>query len=209
MSEKIYAIDIVFLPPENIMDLSISINKTLNSLTKESELILDKKGCLPHISVAMGSIKESDLVSLKDDLKKISDRYLPYFASIEKFAVVMTSANEKVSGIDLNKDNRIIEIQNDIASALLKYHTGNITEEMVYNNNNPVSQFTLEYSSDYLQKSTGENYSPHITLGNGDVSKLNPCPGLPFRFTCNKIAVCHLGNNCTCPKILFEISSGI
>jgi hypothetical protein len=62
-----------------------------------------------------------------------------------------------------------------------------------------VAPSTLEWIRTYPQKSSYENFRPHITLGYGQVP-----PGLsfPIPFTAARLALCHLGNHCTCREML-------
>jgi hypothetical protein len=47
------------------------------------------------------------------------------------------------------------------------------------------------------KRSSFNDYSPHITLG---ISKLKG-KAVDINFTASKIAICHLGNYCTCRRM--------
>jgi len=198
------AIDIVLLPPPAIADSAVKINKMLNDYFKNKTIVLDKKTCLPHISLAMGSITSENLEILLDDLLLISDKYLPYEASFKGYAAVKTSENKVVSGIDIIKNEVISNLQDEINTSFSKFNNGVVTPDMIYPDETEITDFTLEYSANYLKNSAGDNFSPHITLGNGNVYELKNIPVIPSKFICENIAVCHLGNNCTCRDILWK-----
>jgi hypothetical protein len=61
-----------------------------------------------------------------------------------------------------------------------------------------VTESTLAWIRDYREKSSFERFFPHITLGYG---RLADFP-FPARFTAPRLALCHLGNHCTCRRIL-------
>lgn len=63
------AIDIVLLPPEEIMNKAIEINQQL----ADDGIKLNKKDCLPHISLCMGVISEEDLPEINQ--YGVSDQY--------------------------------------------------------------------------------------------------------------------------------------
>jgi len=196
------AIDIVLLPPLGIMDKALKINRMLNELSGSNTLVLDENSCIPHISVAMGTLNTAYIVEFYDSLADIAKKYLPYRAEYKGLATVKTSENEVFSGIDIIKDDCITELQEEIKDLLLSYNSDEITSDMVYPDNKKITEFTLNYSSGYLNNSTGDNFSPHITLGYGDVYDLKNVPVIPSSFNCTGIAICHLGNHCTCKKLI-------
>ena len=200
------AVDIVLLPPLEIMDKALKINRMLNDFSGNKTIVLDKQNCIPHISISMGTLNTAYMVEFYDDLKDIAKKYLPYRAEYKGLAAVKTSENEVVSGIDIIKDDCITDLQNDIKNLLLSYNSGEVTSDMVYPDDKKITEFTLNYSSGYLKNSTGDNFSPHITLGYGDVYDLKNVPVIPSSFECTGIAVCHLGNHCTCKKIIRKYS---
>lgn len=204
MNSEYKAIDIVLIPPPDIAKTAVKINRLLNSLTGDNSLVLDLKSCIPHVSLAMGTVKTDSLESLSDELDNICKKYLPLEAGSKDFNAVKTSDNSLVSGIDIVKDDVISNLSEDIISAFQKYNLKRVSENMVYPDNNKITKFTIEYSSDYLFNSTGINFSPHITLGNGNIYDLKQIPVLPSKFIFENLAVCHLGNHCTCREILWQ-----
>jgi hypothetical protein len=72
-----------------------------------------------------------------------------------------------------------------------------VTAEMVLNPPMP-GESTLLWIKNYPQKSAFENFFPHITIGYG---QLDDSP-FTAEFTASKLALCHLGNHCTCRKVL-------
>jgi hypothetical protein len=62
-----------------------------------------------------------------------------------------------------------------------------------------VSKSTLSWISNYARKSSFENFKPHITLGFGkaEIKKV-----IKLKFKAQKLAICHLGNHCTCRRVL-------
>ena len=55
MSTDKIAIDTVLIPPDDVLQLAIDINKTFSNTAAES-YILDPKTCIPHITLLMGLI---------------------------------------------------------------------------------------------------------------------------------------------------------
>jgi hypothetical protein len=68
------------------------------------------------------------------------------------------------------------------------------------------SESTLAWIKNYPEKSSFEKFFPHITIGYGEINDYSfgfPQGGVPpIEFAVSKLALCHLGNHCTCRKIL-------
>jgi hypothetical protein len=80
------------------------------------------------------------------------------------------------------------------------YFSYNVTAEMVLSP--PIAgESTLLWIKNYPEKSAFENFFPHITIGYGQINNLS----FAAEFTASKLALCHLGNHCTCRKILAAI----
>ena len=60
---------------------------------------------------------------------------------------------------------------------------------------------TLEWIKDYAKKYDNPLlFDPHITVGFGETDKFI----LPIEFTASTIALCQLGNHCTCRKVIIS-----
>jgi len=202
MERENYAIDIALIPEKKVLDLSIGLNGQFLEKTGDFSIVLGEHECLPHISLAMCGIAANRLDELKSVLRGRLRGYVPYEAEFSGYAVVETSGGDTVSGADIIKDEKIIEMQNILASILAEFRSEEITTDFFYGNCMNISDFSLEYSKNYLEKQTGDNFSPHITLGHGNIRDVSAYEEFPDFFTCNRLAICHLGNNCTCAGIL-------
>ena len=201
---KAVAVDVVLLPPKEIAGLCVKLSRKLNEISGDDSVTLSLTETIPHISLAMGAVDPDAVGDLGESLSLIGDRYLPYTAAYKDFAVVKTSENVTVSGMNIVKDDIITGMRSDVVSALKEFNLGSVTSEMVFPDRTPITQFTLDYSSNYIKNADSRRFSPHITLGNGDVNLIRDMPAIPQSFTCTDIAVCHLGNHCTCKKILWH-----
>ena len=87
--------------------------------------------------------------------------------------------------------------------AIVWTHAGRhkVTEEMVCKEpDEEINDITIDYIKKFPTGSSFENYSPHITVASGDMDIKTES----FEFASNEIALCHLGNYCTCRKILIS-----
>ncbi len=72
-----------------------------------------------------------------------------------------------------------------------------VTDAMFYDD--IVDPSSVEWVRSYPEKASHESFHPHITLGYG---RAKPSFSLPVTFGAAGLALCHLGNHCTCRRIL-------
>jgi len=201
-SEQI-AVDIVLLPPESVVDASIAINNRLVERTGNHEVVLDKQGMIPHITLAMGTVKWSDLAVLGRRLDEIVHQYLPLATAITELATVSSSRGDIVSGFNIWRTDDLQALHESVMTLLLAFDTGEVAASMIAGwGHEPIDAFTTEYIRDFPKQSAYANYSSHITLGYGDAREDFREFSFPLPFLCTSAAICHLGNFCTCKKVL-------
>ncbi|MFH1073205.1 MAG: hypothetical protein V1743_07295 [Nanoarchaeota archaeon] len=183
------AIDVVLLPPEEIMERAIAINGNL----KEDPIQLNKRNCLPHISLCMGVVKEEDLPIVKKLITEIASYH-------SKLSLTIGRINREQTTFDIKKTDDLQKLHEHIMTALSPYLSYDATTRMCYSPP-PVVEKTVFWINNYREKSSFANYFPHITLGISNVTDKK----LDIRFTASTLALCHLGNYCTCRKILHAV----
>lgn len=193
------AVDVVLLPDETMANKVIEVNA---DLVKKfgNEIMLNKESCLPHISMAMGCLEETDIASVEKVLEEIAkETSLPYL----KVVGIRTSGNSKgeaVSVFEVEKTTQLQSLHEKVLDKLTPYLSSDVTEDMICGNEK-VAASTLLWIKNYRQKSSFEKFFPHITIGYGQVEYQMQ----PVTFTASKLALCHLGNHCTCRKVLVLI----
>lgn len=187
MTSKI-AIDAVLLPPEEIMDKAIEINSQLVG----DPIKLNKESCLPHISLCMGAVERKKLPKVKKIIDEIGKNFSEISLTINKI-----NGGQVCFEFKNNKD--LQKLHETVMTRLLPYLSYNATTDMCFPDP-PVVEKALFWINNYKDKFSFENFYPHITLG---ISKLKD-KELNIKFTSSKLALCHLGNYCTCRKVLFS-----
>jgi len=190
------AVDVVLLLPEEVTNQAIETNKRL--LTQYSNpIILDKENCLPHISLAMGCIDKHDIPNIEKILQTVALKHNPGQLNIRKINISTNSFGEKVSAFEVEKTEKLLSLHEKIMRRMSPYFSYDVTAEMVLSPP-AASESTLLWIKSYAEKSAFENFFPHITIGYGQLEEF------PFsaEFTASKLALCHLGNHCTCRKVL-------
>ena len=193
------AVDVVLLPDETVTDRAIEANAELVQKFG-SEIVLNQKKCLPHISLAMGCIDQSNIGPVEKILQQIASRCPLGDLTI---CGVRTSGlgTDAMSVFEVEKNARLQLLHETVLAELQPFLTPDVTADMIYGPGE-VAESTLDWIKNYREKSSFENFFPHITIGYGQMKNL---PSLT-RFTASKLALCHLGNHCTCRKILVSIN---
>ena len=194
------AVDIVLLPTEAIMDKAIEANaKLVEKFGKK--IVLNKEDCLPHISLAMGCVDERDIDSIEKVLETIAEQCPLRDLTVSGIRTAVNSKGEKVSVFEVEKTNELQSLHEKVMEKVLPYFSVDATSDMIYGDEE-VAETTLLWIKNYAEKSSFANFSPHITIGYGEINEV----GFPIKLAVSKLALCHLGNHCTCRKVLASIS---
>ena len=193
--EKI-AVDAVLLPSEEIVARAIEANKELQKQCP-GRIILGRETCLPHISLAMGCINHSDITSIGGILRELAEKKHPRELVSVGIHVGTNAVGEKVSSLKLERTKTLQSLHEEVMRGLGPYFSHDVTAEMVISPPQ-ACESTLRWIRDFPEKSSFQRFFPHITLGYGQVADFT----FPAEFTAQKLALCHLGNHCTCRKIL-------
>jgi len=123
-------------------------------------------------------------------------------ATEKPFMIKRIAANAKRAGVELEKNRAISRLQSRLERALRGQLSNHVNEDMFFRKGSEsINPRTLSYVKRFAIDSSEKNYQPHITIDSGS----RKIPFYPLVFTCSHIAVCHLGNFCTCRKILGAI----
>jgi 2'-5' RNA ligase len=190
------AVDVVLLPSERITNKAIEANRILLEQYPD-KIILDKEECLPHISLAMGCIDETDIAGIEMILPRVAKSHSPGQLYIDGIQIGTNAKNEKVSVLQLKKTKQLQSLHEAVMRKLVPYFNYDVSAKMVLSPP-PAGESTLLWIRNYPEKSSFERFSPHITLGYGQLENFS----FPPEFTASSLALCHLGNHCTCRKIL-------
>ena len=193
------AVDIVLLPTEAMMEKTIEANKELVRKFGR-KIVLNKENCLPHISLVMGCVGERDISAVEKVLKPVAEKSSLPELRVVAVRTTTNSVGEKVSVFEVEKTKELQLLHERVMDELGAYLSYNVTRDMLYRSGE-IGESTLLWIKNYREKSSFANFSPHITIGYGEIENLS----FPIKFTASKLALCHLGNHCTCRKILVSI----
>jgi 2'-5' RNA ligase len=191
------AVDIVLLPDEAMMDLAIAANAVLVEKFN-SKIVLNKNDCLPHISLAMGCIEHEDIERAGELLQPLA-AIIPKRLKTGGIQKSTSFSGEIVSVIGIQRTNKLQKLHEKVSGTIKPFFTYDVREDMVAGGK--ARQTTFQWIANYPEKAGYSNFSPHITIGYGDLPDLGLLPD----FAVSRLAICHLGDHCTCGKILWSV----
>ncbi len=190
------AVDVVLLPEQTMTDLTIAANVQLVAQFG-SEIVLNKNDCLPHISLAMGCINCEDIFRIGKVLQLLA-AIAPKRLKLIGIQKSTDFTGEIVSVLKVHCSDSLQELHEKICEGVKPWFTYDVTEDMITGGR--PSPSTLQWIRNYPDKSSHSSFSPHITIGYGDL----PDRVLPADFAVSHLALCRLGNHCTCAKVLWS-----
>ena len=194
------ATDVVLLPDATMTEKAIAANKALIG-DDAGEIALGSGTCLPHISLAMGCIDEADIDAIGSLLQKLA-RKVP----VQQLRIVGTiaSTNSRGQRVTLLEVERVGELQTlheAVMEELQSFFRHEVSAVMICDD--VVAETTLEWIRHYRRHAAFERFQPHITVGYGLAPTDMP---FPLDFGVSALALCHLGNHCTCRRVLAAAS---
>jgi mannose-6-phosphate isomerase-like protein (cupin superfamily)/2'-5' RNA ligase len=190
------AADVVLLPDEAMTSRAIEINRRLVT-NGHAEIVLSKEDCLPHISLAMGGIDEADVKVIQERLEGLARQTAVRQLKVVDIVSSINSRGETTSILAVERTRELQALHEEVMREMTPFFRYDVSEAMIHDDE--VTGTTLDWIRTYPQKAGYEHFSPHITVGYGRVP---PGPSFPIPFAVTRLALCHLGNHCTCRKIL-------
>lgn len=191
------AIDVVLLPEMKISRLAIEINRKLIG-ESPSEIVLDEVTCLPHVSLAMGCIETEQVDAVRETLAATVSENPVGRLTVTGVVTVLNARGEPNSMFAVAKTPALQTLHEQVMEAIEPYVTHDVNAEMIHEDQE-VAPSTLAWIRDYREKAAFAAFFPHITIGYG---RLQEPMTFPMPFLAPELALCHLGNHCTCRKVL-------
>ncbi len=197
--KDLIAVDIALLPDEELTKRCFDENARLLA-QQEGPHRFDSEQCIPHLTLTMGIIRRESLSVLQGRLTEFTRHDAPLLhARLVSRALVPANGNSVTEYvIDHTPELDALHGRaHDIMSDLI-VDEATLDALLQPPESEPI---TLEWIKYFRSKHSGDAYSPHITLGLGALPRDDE--SLPFHGS--SIALCHLGNYCTCRKVLSSV----
>jgi len=202
MNSNKIVVDIALIPSEPIVKLAVELNRSRSFPdTVKEDYVLDAKTCIPHITLLMGLISRDQLVEVTIKLSSIVEK----FSALNLRATGFTSSphpdGKIFSTLVIEKSPDIQKLHETILEELKPFFSWDgVGKEMFYSPP-PVRGISSFWVKGFGKNSVRENYEPHISLGFAELKQ----ELVPVQFIASKLALCHLGNYCTCRDVLWFI----
>jgi len=193
------AVDFALLPDPAMAEQVMAINRGLVERFG-SEIVLDASFCLPHLSLAMGCVDPKHLGVIGPKLQEIARENPPGPLTAIGLAVMTSATGRQTSRILIEKTGPLQRLHEEVMVRLSPFLSHDVTESML-GGSGPFSAGTLAWIRDFRSRSSFAFFWPHITLGHGAAAPLDR----PISFVASALAMCHLGNHCTCREILTSV----
>ena len=195
------AIDVVLIPPDDIIQLAIDINKTFPETSAEN-YVLNAETCIPHITLLMGFITREQVPEVGRKLETLAEKFSALNLTITHAKSSVRPDGKVLSVFGIEKTPELQKLHETILNEMSSIFTYDGVEKEMFYTPPPVNEVPMFWVSGFAKTSVRENYHPHITLGVGEPKQ----EIAPVQFTASKIVLCHLGNHCTCRNVLWSAS---
>lgn len=192
------AVDAVLLPDGAMTGRAVAVSRKL-SLGCGGKIVLHPATCLPHISLAMGVIDDSRMSDASMIVRECAGRFRTLKLSAERCRGSAIPSGETVSEFVIGKTRELQSLHEAVMTGLRPLFEPGVSTAMIFSPP-AVEEISLHWIKNYADESSFKNFRPHITLGFGEAD----CIPMPIDFTASTLALCHLGNFCTCRKVLFS-----
>ena len=195
---KQIAVDIVLLPEQKVSNWAIAANHTLVQ-QGNTEIQLNPQDCLPHVSLAMGTMFPDNIPNLGTRLTSTWQQHQVNVLDSLGIAVTKNSRGGFTSSLAIHRTPALQHLHEQILHISAPHLQYDRIEADMFRGDGSIDDAAIQWVASYPEKSGFDNFQPHITLGFG-VLETNQ---LPKTFSPSALALCHLGNHCTCRKILW------
>lgn len=209
-SDDVIAVNVLLLPDQQASADAERINGVLRE-SYPGGFALDASH-LPHISVVHGYVQAKDAAAIYRAVQKVSaehpliGRQLPVAGLEHK-----PWDHQEITNIQIEKSPELEAFQSDLVTVLSPYlvPAGDTNAFFTSKGDSGVDQQTIEYVRTFVQKHTGGQFEPHITVGISDAEtarQVTAQQDTPAKVTIASVAVFQLGNVGTARKELWRYS---
>ena len=184
-------VDIVLLPPDDIMDLSIRLSQRAFD-RGENKFIRNKTDRLPHMSLLMGCMDETNLSKITEALKAIASSTAP-------IDLQMTEQYE--GGLRMGITEPINQLRAKLFEHVLPHLSQDCPiESLVEDEGYVFDDNSRIWVNDFMELWGGDGFDLHITTHNNAAEDIQ----FPTSFTANQLALCPMGDHGTCRTPLWK-----
>ena len=204
--QNIIAIDVLLIPSEEMYAQSLQLNSLINQNNPET-IKLDKNHA-PHITLLQCFINVEDLPKVNGALEGLFNTIKNDSLKAESL-FYYSEKEESFSMIAIEKNEQLLQLHQKVIELVKPFIVKNGSEKSFVQNpdGNPISESTLSYVPEFVEKHSFENFDPHISLGVAQTTLLDSLAlqvFKPIQFKVESLSVYQLGDHGTAQKLLWE-----
>lgn len=198
------AVDIVLIPPAEIIKLAVDITRACPE-SAEDDYVLDTQDSLPHLTLLLGKVSRDSLPEVGRTLEDAGRKFGPLDLEITE----INDLTKHDVGIERKKERReflvakteeLVNLHKTVLSCMKPFLLPGPAEPEMFINPESISRSVLGWVETFATLTAGKNFRPHISFGPAKPDDLI----FPIKFTASRLALCHLGPHCTCRKVLWS-----
>jgi len=190
------AVDVVLLPDDAMTEQAIAISARLYE-KERGAFKLGREDYLPHVTLAMGVLDEGGVEKAGEMLKKIAVETKPLSLKAEKLEALVSLVGGFVFCIEVGKSPELKNIHQKVAESFIPFLTFDSSPD-IFVEPATIQEGTMRFIKNFPKKFDWNEYHPHITIGRGSAEEAFT----PSNFSTPTLALCQLGQFCTCRKVL-------
>lgn len=210
--ENSIAIDVLLIPSEEMYAQSLQLNALINQ--KNPETIKLDENHIPHITLLQCFIKEEDLPDVYNAIE-VENIFEGFFETIKNDSLKAESLfyykekEESFSMIAIEKSKLLMKLHEKIIEVVKPYTVKNGSQTSFIQNpdGTPISESTVNYVPEFVEKYSYNNFDPHISLGVAKTTLLDSLAQnifKPIQFKAVSLSIYQLGDHGTAQKLLWK-----
>jgi 2'-5' RNA ligase len=189
------AVDIVLLPPARVSRRAIADSRRLHS-----DIRLGRSS-RPHITLAMANVDAAALPELAAALREAARHVLAFDVSLVGPAAVQSSKHV-TTWYHARRSRALMALHRRCLRLLSPYRRPGLRASgFVRRRGERVSASSMRWVRRFAEDAAGVRYRPHITIGRGALPR---AARRHESFLARRLALCRLGNHCTCAEVIAE-----
>jgi len=206
--DRVIAIDVLLLRNDAMTKRSEAVNARLRENYPEGYTLGPNQ--VAHITLMHRYVKEKDLTAIESAIAKIMEAEKPL--SLELMATGMEHAiwaGVAITTINIKPTARLSRLQHLVETALAPYAAtgGGVMAFSTTKELPRIDGEIVSYVEQFVNKSSGEKYKPHVTVGVARADFVRTLEAEPFEalsFTPAGVAIYQLGNFGTAQRELWK-----
>jgi 2'-5' RNA ligase superfamily len=204
--DAVTAIDILLEPDEAMLKKSVAANERLLQVYPKGFAL--GKSHAPHISCLHRYVKTADLDKVYEAAGKVLAKEKPGGFKLKAYGYNFEPMKDVgIAVIMIERTDDLLRFQEKLIDAVTPFtaKTGTAAAFFTTKEDPDINQWTIEYVANFVPKSTGKKFIPHLTIGLAPQDYLKTMRDEKFEaitFSSPEAAVYHLGNNGTARKKL-------